>query len=382
MDQKKVGNFLKNLRKEKELTQEQLAQRFNVSNRSVSRWETGSNLPDISMVVEIADFYGVDVREIIDGERKSELMKEEVREVALKMADYADAEKNNLLTVIRGVSLLGVIFLAVALVLQTFRYVPGVASFVCYICTVIALVAMAIMALFTNGILEKIVKNKKVVLGFKIAVICILGIVGESVLRMLMIVALVALGEVSPSDIISGIENYDKNYYVNEYSGDLDSNFLIFPDNTNGMIEPTFKSALDTNMFDTDGYIILRARYEKEQFADEINRLASLQCTVTFNGEEVTQKVRYDEHAYHFPAYVANDGFDDVYEYALVDEENNSITYILLSYPQTLELSGYEKCLKKDLMAYEIDDVLNQFTIYAHSFDGGKSWIEYSDMNQ
>lgn len=47
MNQIKIGSFLKELRKEKELTQEQLAEQLNVSNRSVSRWETGSTLPDI-----------------------------------------------------------------------------------------------------------------------------------------------------------------------------------------------------------------------------------------------------------------------------------------------------------------------------------------------
>ena len=72
MDQKKVGSFLKELRKEKGITQEQLAEKLNVSGRSVSRWETGNNMPDISLLVEIADFYDVDVREIIEGERKSE----------------------------------------------------------------------------------------------------------------------------------------------------------------------------------------------------------------------------------------------------------------------------------------------------------------------
>ena len=41
MDQKKTGLFLRELRKEKELTQEQLAEQFNVSSRTVSRWETG-----------------------------------------------------------------------------------------------------------------------------------------------------------------------------------------------------------------------------------------------------------------------------------------------------------------------------------------------------
>ena len=68
MYQKKIGLFLKELRKEKELTQSQLAEQLNVSDRTVSRWETGTNLPDLSVLVELADFYDVDIREIIDGD--------------------------------------------------------------------------------------------------------------------------------------------------------------------------------------------------------------------------------------------------------------------------------------------------------------------------
>ena len=67
MNQKKTGEFLKQLRKEKNMTQEQLAEKFYVSGRTVSRWETGSNMPDLGILVELADFYDVDVREIIDG---------------------------------------------------------------------------------------------------------------------------------------------------------------------------------------------------------------------------------------------------------------------------------------------------------------------------
>ena len=53
MDQVKIGNFLKKLRKEKGITQEQLAEILNVSGRTVSRWETGNNMPDISILVDI-----------------------------------------------------------------------------------------------------------------------------------------------------------------------------------------------------------------------------------------------------------------------------------------------------------------------------------------
>ena len=93
MDQKKTGSFLKELRKERNLTQEQLAEKFNVSNRSVSRWETGSNMPDLSILVELAEFYNVDIKEIIDGERKSEIMKEETKETLLKVAEYTEKDK-------------------------------------------------------------------------------------------------------------------------------------------------------------------------------------------------------------------------------------------------------------------------------------------------
>ena len=92
MDQLKIGAFLKKLRKEKGLTQEQLAEKLNVSSRTVSRWETGSNMPDIGILVEIAVFFDVSIPEIISGERKSENMDQETRETAVAMAEYSQNE--------------------------------------------------------------------------------------------------------------------------------------------------------------------------------------------------------------------------------------------------------------------------------------------------
>lgn len=93
MNQIKIGEFLKELRKEKGLTQEQFAEQFNVSRRSVSRWETGNNMPNLDTLVEMADYYEIDLRELLDGERKSEKMNEELKETVLKVAEYSNIEK-------------------------------------------------------------------------------------------------------------------------------------------------------------------------------------------------------------------------------------------------------------------------------------------------
>jgi len=93
MNQRKMGEFLKLLRNEKNLTQEQLAEHFYVSSRTVSRWETGNNMPDLDMLIDLADFYEVDIYEIIDGERKSEKVENEIKLTLKKVVEYAAEDK-------------------------------------------------------------------------------------------------------------------------------------------------------------------------------------------------------------------------------------------------------------------------------------------------
>ena len=109
MDQKKIGSFIKELRKEKNLTQEQLAEKFNVSRRTVSRWETGNNMPDLDILIEMSDFYEVDFREILDGERKSEKMNDEMKETVMKVAEYSNEEKKKMSKVTLTYLILGII---------------------------------------------------------------------------------------------------------------------------------------------------------------------------------------------------------------------------------------------------------------------------------
>lgn len=118
MDQKKIGGFLQKLRKEKNITQEQFAEMIGVSGRTVSRWETGSNMPDLDILIQIADYYEVGIREIFDGERKGEEMNKELEETVLKVADYTSDEKKRLTKRMHILSWLGVVALIVFIILD------------------------------------------------------------------------------------------------------------------------------------------------------------------------------------------------------------------------------------------------------------------------
>lgn len=69
MDQVKIGKFISSLRKEKGYTQEQLAEKLNVSNKSISRWENGNTMPDLSLIPKLCEILGISINELLSGER-------------------------------------------------------------------------------------------------------------------------------------------------------------------------------------------------------------------------------------------------------------------------------------------------------------------------
>lgn len=97
MDQQKIGMFLKELRRERSLTQEEAAEILGVSNRSVSRWENGVTMPDLDLLIQIAKYYDVGVGEILDGGKKGEDtekdMDKKTEETMLKIAEHVSTEK-------------------------------------------------------------------------------------------------------------------------------------------------------------------------------------------------------------------------------------------------------------------------------------------------
>lgn len=160
MNQKQIGEFLKQLRKEKGITQEQLAEELNVSARTVSRWETGRNMPDISLLVEIADFFELSIPEIIHAERKSEIMED--KETIQKMSEYADAERKLLSKRVCILSVVGLVSLLVGLLMESFlpNTTVHVYDLIQGVCFGVSVGALIVSILYSTGILAK-VKSKK-----------------------------------------------------------------------------------------------------------------------------------------------------------------------------------------------------------------------------
>ncbi len=84
MDQIKIGRFIAQQRKEHGLTQAQLAEKFNISDRAVSKWETGRAMPDSSIMLELCGLLDISVNELLSGEK-------------IAMRDYDKAAEENLL---------------------------------------------------------------------------------------------------------------------------------------------------------------------------------------------------------------------------------------------------------------------------------------------
>ncbi len=157
MDQQKIGGFLKALRREKNVTQEQLAETLNVSRRTVSRWETGSNMPDLDLLVELADYYQVELRELLDGERKDRRMDQELTDTVMKVAEYSGAEKQRAARIVLVYFVLGIIALIANAVINLAELGDTFwIGFLKGITFALALGAMILGILYTTGAITKV----------------------------------------------------------------------------------------------------------------------------------------------------------------------------------------------------------------------------------
>ena len=112
MNQIEIGKLIAKCRKEKKLTQAQLAEKLNITDRAVSKWEMGKNMPDTSIMLELCEILGITVNELLSGEKidmeNYEKYEKKVDEnlIALKRKDENNMTKNVIISILFSITLL------------------------------------------------------------------------------------------------------------------------------------------------------------------------------------------------------------------------------------------------------------------------------------
>ena len=113
-------------------------------------------MPDISLLVELAEFYEVSIPEIIDGERKSETMNEEAKETALKLSDYAETANRKLKTRLLWMTLAALVGMVVFAALDILGPHTDFYDFIAGVGLGLGYGMLAVLALYLSGILGRI----------------------------------------------------------------------------------------------------------------------------------------------------------------------------------------------------------------------------------
>lgn len=98
MDTKSIGQFLAKMRKEHNMTQEQLGEKIGVTNKTISRWETGAYMPPVDILVKLSEIYGITINEILSGRKVNASEYKQVAEKNIKsvLSESAFSQKEKI----------------------------------------------------------------------------------------------------------------------------------------------------------------------------------------------------------------------------------------------------------------------------------------------
>lgn len=147
MDQIKIGQFIATCRKEQGMTQAVLAEKLGISDRAVSKWETGKSLPDSGIMLELCEILKINVNELLSGER---IMTESYERIAeenlLNMKKEIEEKNKQLLKLEVWISVPTVIASLLMCVLAAYLEMPTWARITIIAAAIILLLAIAFIA--------------------------------------------------------------------------------------------------------------------------------------------------------------------------------------------------------------------------------------------
>ena len=127
MNQEKIGRFISERRKEKGLTQMQLAEKLNITDRAVSKWETGKAMPDSSIMLLLCDILGISVNELLNGEEISmESNNQKNEQLLLDMAKELERKNKTIWTSMWAIMIVSMTALLAGLLVAALLIPQGV----------------------------------------------------------------------------------------------------------------------------------------------------------------------------------------------------------------------------------------------------------------
>ena len=148
MDTREIGRFLKELRKQNNMTQEQLGERIGVTNKTISRWETGNYMPPIECLKLLSDIYQISINEILAAKRLDEDTYKDVAEeniaFAFEKMEVEEKHFENIMLVIMGIT--SILAIAIMFLLPDMNILSTTDK----IKEVIVIICVWVMALISN----------------------------------------------------------------------------------------------------------------------------------------------------------------------------------------------------------------------------------------
>jgi transcriptional regulator with XRE-family HTH domain len=127
MDQIKIGKFISSCRKEQGMTQAALAEKLGISDRAVSKWETGKSMPDSGIMLELCELLGINVNELLSGERiMTEVYDKRAEENLLEMRRQIEEKNRQLLRTEYLIIIPAVVLGLVLILVASFIEIPSV----------------------------------------------------------------------------------------------------------------------------------------------------------------------------------------------------------------------------------------------------------------
>ena len=165
MDNKKFGDFIKELRKEKQLTQKELGEKLNITDKAISKWERGLSFPDIAVLKDLAEFFEIDISELLNGERgkKQEIdIEKAIQEAIENYKNIEEKKKEKVQKVKKRIGVISIIIFVFALILQIVYLIIFKRHNYEYVIDALEYIINQIMILSATSSIILLLKKKKI----------------------------------------------------------------------------------------------------------------------------------------------------------------------------------------------------------------------------